>query len=92
MTKTHKISLILTDDEYKRLHSLKYRVQGTSSTHSGIARAWLQVLLDAAEDLKSGEVLGLSSGLQQRTRRVVLRRRWGDRVEIVSLRGKPRDA
>lgn len=91
MEKTRKISLILTEEEYRRLHSLKYRVEGASSTHSGIARAWLQVLLDAAEDLQSGEVLGLSSGVQQRTRRVVLRRRWGDRMEIVPLREKRRE-
>jgi len=81
-----KISVELDDERYKQLHALKGKIEGHSEggwTHAALMRAALDLLLETYEETQHGAVVGVSSGLRQRTKRVLAEKGWSDRMALL---------
>lgn len=70
-----KISVELSDDEYKLVRAMKYSV-GNGSTHAHVMREALRLLSAAHDAAKNGDVVGIAKGKGQRARRVLAQPHW----------------
>lgn len=76
-----KISVELDEERYKRLIQLRGKV-GSANTNVSMVRLALDLLFDAYDMVQQEHAVGVSRGLGQRTKQVLVEESWGDRVKV----------